>query len=66
MVEGLVGEPFPVVICAGMHLGAVDQQPQCGGEVSAGAFVVVPLGFQAFGDVSQSDPDPVLVAFQRR
>ena len=30
----------------------------------AGAVVVVPLSVQAFGDVSQSDPDPVLVALQ--
>ena len=30
----------------------------------AGSFVVVPLGFQPFGDVSQCDADSVLVAFQ--
>ena len=32
--------------------------------MSAGAFVVVPFGVQAFGDVGEGDADSVLVAFQ--
>lgn len=32
--------------------------------MSAGAFVVVPFAFQAFGDVGEGDADPVLMPFQ--
>nr|WP_061942730.1 hypothetical protein [uncultured Tessaracoccus sp.] len=60
----MVGESFAVVIGECVHVAAVSQQAQCGGEVLPGAFVITPFRFQPPGDVVQGNPDAVLVAFQ--
>ena len=53
-----------MVIGECVHVAAVSQQAQCGGEVLPGAFVITPFRFQPPGDVVQGNPDAVLVAFQ--
>lgn len=53
-----------MVVGSGVHGGAVDQEPQCGTEVTPGSLAALTLASEAAVDVGESCADAVLVLFE--